>query len=1153
MSSLGTKKYAMIGIIAIICVSLLIVASLFPMLNKKTTEQDDDEHDSWLNAQPLTTYQEPVIDPTSNSVNGLEQESWFGGTLDEDTLNLVTENVGTDNFTSTGDEQREGVFGTGEEKAADTGTELDGDNSDDGEPREIEEADIIKLEDDTLYILNTYRGLILVDISNPDMPKIESRVPMFGYPVDMYIVGSRAYVILTHYYNAFLWTEDATKAPEYRHGSEIVIVDISDHSKPLVQKYIELDGFITDSRRVGEVIYAVANNFEMYYGYGAVDDVVMVEKTETETEPEPVDEERTEEVKVEEEEIVYDDSTPNGADETSSSSDPDEESVVKEAEKAEEEEETMLEPQQGTVVVSINMEDLNNIAEMDREWFPGSSNQIHVTEHAIFVAKPEYNYYRDEEFGYEYQYNTEITYVDISDPHGEIKLRDTFKVDGFLEDRYQMDYYENTFRIVTHFWGEWRELGSSKLWIFDTSNPDKITKLGELLIDDAGSLMATRFAGERAYTIHLPYSIDPLDVLDLSNPAKPVLTDVFEMPGWITHMEVRGYKILALGVDDSGDQNKVAVSLFDVTDPYNAEMKDRVMIGEGYSWSTANWDPKALTVVDDQNLILVPFESYSYDEYGKYESFSGLQIVEFDLEKGDLTAGGTIEQIDSVQRTRANEERIFAVSNRLLQVISAEDRAKPKITATLELCNNIVDIIPLDQYCIQVISDFDYRDGKGVMKLRTVPAGEPDSMAYLAEQKIEYNLNRIFINGNYLYIICNDYSYESETNRGMLLVYDYSEPTTPTLKNIFEMKYYNGDTYYGYYYGYYYDGYYNPVQGLSDYSFVQVDDDLIIYHPNPEWDDKYYYAEEGEPVEKKETYEPEPTPDGNSTTRSSRTDGLTEKLYIIDVSNPAEPVDISNVIITNTLRISGMHANGAFVYLTQYEDISSYDNSYKWRYEIKYYITIVDLSIPAEPKVMGPINIPGTFLGASNDGSVVYTRTSEYDEEYNWEQTLNILKMNEDTATLVNAIDLGENYANIVVSDTTILIGYTEYSWGGYYYEDEIYILDGAVPRTDKLIEPVINTKIQIVDAKDPKNVRLKATLGLNNYGNIYKFENNKLYIQLTDANGLLIYDISDLGTPVFLGYYPVQGWINSLRESSTGRIYLACGWYGVLIVDISQ
>lgn len=1144
MSSLGTTKIVLLGLIAIICVGLLVAAGLFPLLNQDSDNDDDgDTPSSDLNAIPLTTYDEPVVDPVTNSLNGLTEESWFGETIDGDTLNFATDNLGTSEFNSTNDEQRDGILGADGEKNAAPEDSAEFDDSDTGsseEPREIEEADIIKLEDDTLYILNTYRGLILVDISTPDEPEIKSRIPLFGQPIDMYIVGTRAYVILTHYYNAFLWTEDTSIAPEYRHGSEIVIIDITDHSKPKVQKYIELDGFITDSRRVGNVIYAVVNNYD---SYGYIDDIGIG-------------------IAIEETEAVMTDS---GSDTSGGSGDTEEEVMKEEVVdddddefsdeiNGDDEKESITEPQPGTVVISVNFANLDNIVEVDREWFLGSSNQIHVTEDAIFVANPEYNYIRDEVLGYRSEYYTEVTYVDISDPYGEIKIRDTFEVDGFLNDRYQMDYYDTTFRIVTHFWGEWGELGTSKLWTFDLQNPDDIIKMGELLIDDAGNLMATRFAQERAYTIHLPYSIDPLDVIDLSNPYKPVLTDVFEMPGWITHMEVRGLKILALGVDDSDGKRRVAVSIFDVTDPYNADMTDRVIIGEGYSWSSANWDPKALTVVDDQNIVLVPFESYSYDEHGKYESFSGLQLVEFDLDTGDLTAGGAISNVDSVQRTRANEERIFAVSNRQLQVISAMDKAKPKVTATLELCNNIVDVLPMGEYCVQVIPEYNYRESKSETKLRTVSADEPDSMVFLAEQIVDYNIAKIYTNDNYLYLLCSDYSYEDRTTEGRILVYDYSDPTSPVQKSNFLMEYYENSYYWGYY-----DWYYYPGQSIGDFSFAQVDSDLIVYHPQPKYEYNYYNGEDDLieiPKEENRTESSETQSDEKSTTTRQyyyKMENITEKLYIIDLSNPDNPEDVSNVTLENTSRISGLHPKGAKLYLTQYEDASYYDEYNRWHYQVKNYINIIDLTTPSEPKPSGTINIPGAFIGANSDGTVIYTRSSEYNEKSEWQQTLNVLELKDEKATLTSVLDLGDTYANIIIFDSTIFISYNEYGWYGYYYEDIEY--DGALgaPRDMEYKEPEIKTKIQIIDANDPKNLKLKTTLGLKNYGSIYKVENNKLYLQLSDANGLLIYDLSNLGAPAFKGYFPVQGWINNLRENtSTGKIYLACGWYGVLVIDLA-
>jgi hypothetical protein len=1163
MTALSRNKQILIGIVVLMCVGLLLTT---PWLLPMAKEKPEQENDMTPAGESLPIYDEPLIETGTNNINGLTNENWFSESLEDDQLTFATELLGTNEFNTSDDEQRE--YGNGED--ADTGEATpatdDVMSKEAGEemPRDIEEADIIKLEDNTLYILNTYRGLILVDISAPDEPEILSRVPLFGYPVEMYIVEPKAYVILTHYYNAFLWAEDTAVAPEYRHGSEIVIIDISDHTKPEVQQYIELEGFITDTRRVGEVIYAVANNYD---SYGYIDGT-MIGTDMAILEGEDFGRGRAEEIDDTEENMAVEEE--EGA-KVEDEDDDEEEILLKE-----EQEPHGYEEQEGTIVVSINMENLNDIKEVAREWFPGSSNEIHVTEDAIFVAKPEYNYLRDDEFGWKDEYFTNVTYVDISDYHGEIKIRDTFKVDGYLQDRYQMDYYDGTFRIVTHFWGEWGELGESKLWIFDTSNPDQISKLGELLIDDAGSLMATRFAKDRAYTIHLPYSIDPLDVLDLSDPTKPVLTDVFEMPGWITHMEVRGLKIIALGVDDSSDRNKVAVSLFDVTEPYNAKMTDRVTIGEGYTWSSANWDPKALSVIDDQNLVLVPFDSYSYDELGRYESVSGLQIVEFNLETGELTAGGAIAQIGSVQRTRATTERIFAISTQLLQVIDATNRAQPKVTATLELSNNIVDIIPMGDYCVQIINDNYYYKGTLQTKLRTVPATEPDTTNYEVEITVKYSISKIFIYNEFLYLICTEYSYEDNTVEGRILIYDYSDPLLPELKSDFLMDYYKGG-----YYGYYNSWYYGIRTPITDFNFCQVDGDIIVYHPSPEWDYRYFYEEvevydnsetnnvkeeeersngssdsgtDEPPKERNETAQEKP-PDEPVKYVEERT--LTEILYIIDLSNPEEPKDAANITLQNTSQISGLHSNGKILYFTQREDFSGYDENGQWDYIVKNHITKVDLTNPWAPSLLGPINIPGEFLGVNDAGSVIYTQSGEYDENYHWHQTLNVLELNNDKAVLVSALDLGNNYADIIIQDSTIFLGYeTYYYYTGYYYEEGIKAIDveSSAPEPTEYQEPKIKTRLQIIDAQDPKNLKLKTTLGLLNYGSIQKVENNKLYIKLTEANGILLYDITNLASPAFLGYYPTHGWVYSIREdTSTGRIYLACGWYGVLMIDVTQ
>ncbi|MCK4969499.1 MAG: beta-propeller domain-containing protein, partial [Thermoplasmata archaeon] len=417
--------------------------------------------------------------------------------------------------------------------------------------RDIGEADIVKLVGDTLYILNAFRGLEIVDLCDPDDPKVVGHAPVMGFPDDMYIVDDRAYIIVTSTRGFYTWRSDLPTfwnhpLLQYRIGSRLLILDISSPSDPWIIREIPIEGFVSDSRRVGDVLYYVSNCRSWYNQYTGARMEAM------------------------------------------------------------------------TYVMSVNIANPWDIYMKDAETFLGRSFVTHVTTDHMYIA------HWEQVEGLSYGM-TNITLLDISDPRGKIEVRDEFSVEGRVNDRYQMDEYEDTFRVVSHYSGRPRE---SELWTFDIADPREVRSLGRLLIDDAGRLMATRFEGDRAYTIHYPGSTrmmavpmpdvggpdfvavpDPLEVIDLSDPAEPVLCDIFEMPGWVTHMEVRGKKILAIGVDDSEDEWNVAVSLFDVSDPWQAEMLDRVRLGGNISASTANWDPKALTVLDDQGIALVPYST----------------------------------------------------------------------------------------------------------------------------------------------------------------------------------------------------------------------------------------------------------------------------------------------------------------------------------------------------------------------------------------------------------------------------------------------------------------------------------------------------------------------------------------------------------------
>ena len=92
-------------------------------------------------------------------------------------------------------------------------------------PRLVEESDIYKRVGNLLYVLNHYRGLQIIDLTDFDHPKVVGRAPIFGYPRDMYVRGTNAYVIVSDYYSYWRGAVDDAVAGSF-HGSQIRVIDV---------------------------------------------------------------------------------------------------------------------------------------------------------------------------------------------------------------------------------------------------------------------------------------------------------------------------------------------------------------------------------------------------------------------------------------------------------------------------------------------------------------------------------------------------------------------------------------------------------------------------------------------------------------------------------------------------------------------------------------------------------------------------------------------------------------------------------------------------------------------------------------------------------------------------------------------------------------
>lgn len=524
--------------------------------------------------------------------------------------------------------------------------------------RTVVEPDIYRRVGKFLYVLNQYRGLMLVDL---DTFRLIAQVPTVGFPRDLYIVGDRAYVLTAYAVNI----DAGTDVVSFDLNTRLFVVDIADPRQPRLVNSFDIQGDLVDSRLVGDVLYIVGAEYRW--------DVLP------------------------------------GQEEPGGSSDGGVPVVNKQAGPV-------------TWVTSINVADPGNIHKVDELDFPQAGTVIHATDQALFVAAPNWA-----------QGGTTITYVDISDESGLMHQRGGADVPGIVADRYKMDVYEGVLRVVSApSWPNRTVFVST----FDLSNPDQMPLLGRTEIPDAQNetLFATRFDGPRAYVVTY-FLVDPLFVVDLSDPRAPKLAGKLEVPGWSTHIEPRGDRLLALGVDDQQGRRVVSVSLYDVADPTNPQQLARATFGENWSWSNAYTDVKAFAVFDD--IIVVPFSGWT--EQGGYERFQFLSYTHDNLE-----ARGYVDVRGAGIRSFAYSEHYYGITSEELVKMDAADVDHPVIVARLPLAEYVSDYFPLgDGESIQVLLHFN----EGETVIRSVAA---DGASILGEIRLDLSAlsNSFFAQGH---------------------------------------------------------------------------------------------------------------------------------------------------------------------------------------------------------------------------------------------------------------------------------------------------------------------------------------------------------------------------------------------------------------------
>lgn len=239
---------------------------------------------------------------------------------------------------------------------------------------------------------------------------------------------------------------------------------------------------------------------------------------------------------------------------------------------------------------------------------------------------------------------TQIHRFDISGSD-RARYRASGEVTGWLLNQFSMDEYEGNLRVASTDSPPFFDIGSSESMVTVLTERDgRLAEVGR--VDGLGKgeqIQAVRFLGNLGYVVTFR-QVDPLYVVDLSDPARPELAGELKILGYSAYLHPLGDDLL-LGVgQDATKQGAVKgtqLSVFDVSDPSSPRRIDQEAVSGGNS--EVEWDHHAFLYWEPEGLAVLPVNVWG-EGPGKNETFLGALAVR--VRGGQLELAGRLRHED---------------------------------------------------------------------------------------------------------------------------------------------------------------------------------------------------------------------------------------------------------------------------------------------------------------------------------------------------------------------------------------------------------------------------------------------------------------------------------------------------------------------------
>lgn len=1024
--------------------------------------------------------------------------------------------------------------------AADSGSAPAGDaGAPGGRDSVVEEAEIYRVHDDKLFYLNTYRGLLIFDIKDESKPVLLGRLPVYGYPIEMYFKGDSAFVLIK---DALYLTQSKDTPPKFsRHNvSQLITVDVSERQNPRIVQRHDIAGLLREglSRKVDDIIYVVSQKPSYYYDGWSYGGSAMGDESAH----------------------VY-------------SYDMRDPMQVKEVDKLQ--------------LFSGGGESNWNKGDGSSRSFQGVS--ISATANALMVVERWQVYSSSSSGGWCSEWGNEsvVRIVDISDYSGKIRQHTQFVRKGDVTDQFKQTYlYDPTTKKGTYLgifsisgWNNCQREVKNELVavdVTDGANPKELSSIafGKPNETVRGSVFDVSRKVVFAITARAMDPLYAISFADLNN--LKIESAIDGLSGDISVFRFIGADnkfLLAVGQDTSSEctgfgtgwsSTKMAVSVIDVEDLQDIRLVQRrcVAVDGNSSWqgSQITWDQdqahKLLGMYSDAtvNLITVPISYYQEWRGGNsswdwwYTQKSAVGMMSWDLSKYDPLLAPpkqtVLQDLATVEHTSGDVKRtiflrrdqadgsfkrlMLTLSETHLVVNDVTQPATPKLRASVEIAPYIAGVYTIGSSVVEHVrhggSGYYYYGDKrpSSFRVKTPNAqGEVDGQPTVAEVTIG-GVQTVLQHGDKLLLLRRKDSgdpwggyYESKAD---LLVLDFSDPKAPKLAGKLELpgfvqSHYSGCGMYDhYYYGW----------GYTTRSFTSTQDGLVLVQRHYEW--------------------------------QSGSERQWSTVTVIDLTDAQKPR-----VAFGPKELSGWSWSGEVLrdgvdphrfYLAVRQEVGDTKiHGLDWK--LRRYFALPGRLEDGKVKWEAPINLPGRLVASYPDGArrmfltrdYTYTLRPEGEREWcgsascNYEShdRLHLLEASgQSQARLDDSKDLSGWRVETSLTDgrRLLLQARPEYDYRSSAEQDyraRLLLFDLGAQRFDAGAELTFETySLQLLTAKD---------------GNL---------LLSLPGDGILTLDVKDVQKPRGLRFIRTLGWLHNVAFAGQ-RAWVASGHFGTQLVALDQ